>query len=96
MKIWSQNQFNVGKKNKRSNPCYLQQFQVVIRYVPSYQTNTASKLNEYINKLTVPYSNSFRQPFPILFYYSIFDQRWFCCYEKLFQLVHKKVIKIKI
>ena len=63
--------------------------------IPSYQTNTASKLNEYINKLSVPYFNPFCQPFHIPFFYNIFDQRLFCCYEKLFQPVHKKVIKIK-
>ena len=40
--------------------------------IPSYQTNTKSKLNEYINKLTLPYFNSFCQPFHIPFFY-IFD-----------------------
>ena len=97
MKIWSQmNQFNVGK-NTNSNPCYLQSFQTVIIQGPSYQTNTTRKLNEYINKLTLPYFNSFCQPFHIPFFYNnIFDQRLFCCYEKLFQPEHKNFIKIKI
>ena len=63
--------------------------------IPSYQTNTTSKLNEYIYKLTLPYFTSFCQPFHIPFFYNIFDQRLFCCYGKLFQPVHKKVIKIK-
>ena len=64
--------------------------------IPSYQNNTISKLNEYINKLALPYFNSFCQPFHIPFFYNIFDQRLFCCYEKLFQPVHKNFIKIKI
>ena len=63
--------------------------------IPSYQTNTKRKLNEYINKLTLPYFNSFCQPFHILSFYNIFDQCLFCCYEKRFQPVHNKVIKIK-
>ena len=63
--------------------------------IPSYQTNTASKLNEYINKLTVPYFHSFCLSFHIPFFYNIFDQRLFCYYKKLFQPIHKKVIKIK-
>ena len=52
-----------------------------------------SKLNEYINKLTLPYFNSFCQPFHTKFYSNLFDQRLLCCYEKLFQPVHKNVIK---
>ena len=65
--------------------------------IPSNQTNnTTSMLNEYtsmyINKLTLPYFNSFCQPFHIPFFI-IFDQCLFCCYEKLFQLAHKKDIK---
>ena len=60
--------------------------------IPSYHNNATSKLNEYINKLTLPYLNSFCQPFHIPFFYNIFDQRLFCCYEKLFQPVHKRVI----
>ena len=63
--------------------------------IPSYQTNTASKLNEYINKLTLPYFYSSCQPFHIPFFYNIFDQRLFCYYKKLFQPILKKVIKIK-
>ena len=63
--------------------------------IPSYHTNTTSKLNAYINKLTSPYFNSFCQPFHISFSYNIFDQRLFHCYKKLFQPVHKKVFKIK-
>ena len=58
--------------------------------VPSHQTYTTSKSNEYINELTLPYFGLFFQTFHIPF-----DQRFFCCYEKLFQPVHKKVIKIK-
>ena len=55
--------------------------------IPSYQTNTASKLNKYINKLTLPYFNSFCQSFHILlFLISV------CYYEKLFQPVHKKTV----
>ena len=63
--------------------------------IPNYHTNT-SKLNEYINELTLTYFNSFCQPFHIPFFRNIFDQHLFCCYEKLFfQPVHKKVIIIK-
>ena len=62
---------------------------------PSYQTFTISKLKEHINKLTLPYFNSFCQPFHIAFFYNIFDQRLFCCYENLFQPFYKKVIEIK-
>ena len=62
--------------------------------IPSYQTYTISKLNEYINKLTLPYFSSFCQPFHIPFFYNIFSQRLFCCCKKLFQPVRKKVIKI--
>ena len=47
----------------------------------------------YIYQLTLPYFNFFCQPFHTPFYYSVFDQRLFCCYEKLFQPVHKNVIK---
>ena len=65
------------------------------RQIPSYQTNTKSKWNDYINKLTLRYFNSLCQPFHIPFVYNIFDQHLFCCYEKLFQSVRKKVIKIK-
>ena len=64
-------------------------------YIPSYHTNITSKLNECINKLTLPYFNFFCQLFHIPFFYNIFDQRFFCFCKKLFQLVHKKVIKIK-
>ena len=64
--------------------------------IPSYHSNTTRKLNEHINKLTLPYLSSFCQPFHIPFFYNIFDQRLFCCYEKLFQPVHKNFIKIKI
>ena len=46
-------------------------------------------------KLTLPYFNSFCQSFHISFFYNIFDQRFHCCYEKFFQQVHTKVIKIK-
>ena len=57
-----------------------------------YHTNTTSKLNQYINKLTLPYFSSFCQPFHISFFYNIFDQRLFCCYEELFfQPVHIKI-----
>ena len=35
------------------------------------------------------------KPTAIPFFYNIFDQRLFYCYEKLSQPVHKKVIKIK-
>ena len=63
--------------------------------IPSYQTNATSKFNEYIYKLTLPYFISFCQPVGISFFYNIFDQRLFCGYEKLFQPVHKKFIKIK-
>ena len=63
--------------------------------IPSYHTNTTSKLNGYRNKLTLPCFNSFCQPFHIPFFYNIFNQPLFCYYEKLFQPVHKKVIKIK-
>ena len=62
--------------------------------ISSYQIKT-SKLNEYINKLTLPYFNSFCQPFHIPFFCNIFDQHLFCCYENLIQLVHEKVIKVK-
>ena len=48
-----------------------------------------------MNKLTLPYFNSFCQSFSISCFYNIFDQCLFCCYEKLFQRVHKKVTKIK-
>ena len=61
--------------------------------ITSYQTYTTSKLNECINKLPLPYFNSFCQPFHIPFFH-IFDQRLFC-YEKLIELVHNKVFKIK-
>ena len=57
--------------------------------IPSYQIKTTSKLNEYINKLTLLYFNSFCQPFHIPFFCNIFDQHLFCCYENLFQLVLK-------
>ena len=57
----------------------------------SCQTNTTSKLNEYINKLTLPFCQLFHIPF----FYNIFDQSLFYCYEKLFQPVHKKVTEIK-
>ena len=78
------------KKYKQNNPCYLQEFQAAIRYLAIIK----SQLNEYINKL--PYFNSFCQPFYIPFFYNIFDQHLFCCYEKLFsQPVHNKVIKMK-
>ena len=64
--------------------------------IPNYHTNTKSKLNEYINKLTLLHFNSFCQSFNILFFQTIFDRCFFCCYKKLFfQLVHKKVIKIE-
>ena len=63
--------------------------------IPSYHTNTTSKLNGYINKLTLPYFNSFCQPFHIPFFYNIFDQRLFCYYGKRSQPVNKKVIRIK-
>ena len=64
--------------------------------ISNYQTNTTSKLNEYTNKLTLPYLNSFCQHFLIPLFYNIFDQHLFCCYEKLFfQSLHKKVIKTK-
>ena len=36
-----------------------------IHQIPTYHTNTTSKLNEYINKLTLPYFNSFCQRFHI-------------------------------
>ena len=41
--------------------------------IPSYKTNTSNKSNEYINKLTLPYFNSFCQSFHIPFFYNIFD-----------------------
>ena len=67
--------------------------------IPSYQTNTTSKfyeyINKYINKFTTPYFNSFWQLFHIPFFHNIFGRRLFCCYEKLFQQVHKKVIKVE-
>ena len=63
------------------------------RQIPSYQTNTTNKLNKYICKLTLPYFTSFCQPFHISLFYNIFDQRLFCCYEKRFQPVHKKLLK---
>ena len=52
--------------------------------IPNYHTNTSIKLNEYINKLTLPYFNSFCQPFNIPFFQTIFGRRLFCCYKKLF------------
>ena len=64
--------------------------------IPYYHTNTKSKLNECINKLTLPYFTSFCWPFHIPFFYNIFDQRLLCCYEKLFfQPVHKKLWKLR-
>ena len=45
--------------------------------IPSYQTNTTSKLNEYIYKLILPYFTSFCQPFHTPFFYNIFEQRLF-------------------
>ena len=57
--------------------------------IPSCQTNATNKLNEYTYKLTLPYFTSFCQTFHIPFFYNISDQRLFCCYEKLFQPVHK-------
>ena len=39
--------------------------------IPSYQTNTTCKLNEYIYKLTYISFTSFCQPFHIPFFYNI-------------------------
>ena len=50
------------------------------RQLLSYHTNTKSKLNKYINKLSLPYFNSSCQPFHIPFFYNTFDQSLFCCY----------------
>ena len=61
--------------------------------IPNYENNTTSKLNEYINKykikLTLLYFNSFWQLFHIPSLISV----CFCCYEKLFQLLYKKLLK---
>ena len=81
------------KKHKQNSVCYLRKFQAAIRYLAIMPRH--KKLNEYINKLTLPYFNSFCQSFDIPFFDNILDQRLLCCYEKLFQSVHKKVIKIK-
>ena len=40
------------KKYKHNNRCYFQKFQAAIRYLA---INATSKLNEYINKLNLPY-----------------------------------------
>ena len=61
--------------------------------LPNYHTNTASC--EYIKKLTLPDFYSFCQPFHIPFFYNIFDQRLFCCYENFFQPKHKQFIEVK-
>ena len=48
--------------------------------------------NYYKLRQNIPSLTSFHSPF----YYNVFDQRLFCFYEKLFQPVHKNIIKIKI
>ena len=63
--------------------------------ITSYQTHTINKLNEFINKLTLPYFNYFCQPFHVPFFYNIFGQRLISFYEKIFQPLHTKVFKIK-
>ena len=59
--------------------------------IPSYQTYTTSKLNEYINKLTLPYFNSFCQAFYIQFFYNIFDQSFVM--KNFYNLFIKKLLK---
>ena len=60
--------------------------------IPSYQTYTTSKLNEYINKLTL--FQFFCPPFHIPFFYNIFEHLF--CYGKLFQLYMKKVLALNL
>ena len=59
----------------------------------SYQTNTKSKLNEYINKLTLPYLNSFCQP--SIFYSFILSLISFCFVvtKNFFNRYIKKLLK---
>ena len=52
--------------------------------IPNYHTITRSKLNEFINKLTLSYFSSFCQPFNFLFFQTIFDRHLFYCQENLF------------
>ena len=58
------------------------------------ETNTTSKLNECIKKLTLPYFESFCQPFHIPFYYNVFDQQ-FCSYKNFFNRYIKTLLKSK-
>ena len=69
-------QYNIKQSLQSSNVSSRHQ-------IPNFQTNTTSKPNEYINKLTLPYFNFSASHSIIPFFYNIFDQH-FCCFEKLF------------
>ena len=78
--VWDENIKFESDRTKQS----LQSLKLSSKYeIPSYQTNTTSKLNKYINryinKFTVPYFNSFCQSFHITLVYNILDHRLFCC-----------------
>ena len=56
--------------------------------VPSYQTYTTSKSNEYINELTLPYFGLFCQTFHIPF-----DQLFFVVMKNFFNRYIKRLLK---
>ena len=71
------------EKYKQNNPCYLQEFQAAIRCLTSIPTQQ-SKLNEYINKLTLPYFSFSASLISVCF-----------VMKNTFSTGTKKVIKIK-
>ena len=58
MKIWSQVEPVQCRKKYKQQSLLSSKVSNSHIQVPSYQTNTTSKLNEYMNKLTLPYFNS--------------------------------------
>ena len=85
-KFWVKlNQFNVGKNINNTMLAISKSFKSS-HQMHNYHTNTRNvvKLNEYINKLTLPCFSSFCQLFHVSFFYNLFGHRLFCCSVKHF------------
>ena len=75
------------------------QFLLSSKVLCSYETNTTSKLkefiNNYINKLTTTFVQFFLPVIPYSILLQHLRSKFDGCYKKLFFLFHKKLLKLR-